>query len=202
MGSQGLPSLHSHNSSEGLSLEFFARDAVMVARDLIGVTLLVEGVGGIIVETEAYTRNDPASHSFIGPTKRNATMFGPPGRAYVYRSYGLHWCLNFVCGDLQTGNAVLIRALEPTEGIDLMRQRRGMEDPRLLCRRPGRLCQAFGVTAVHDGLPVDKPPFQLHDRRGAVDVVAGTRIGISRAVEQPWRFALAGSCFLSRKLQP
>lgn len=185
-----------------LSATFFSRSALEVARELVGATLLVEGVGGLIVETEAYTRDDPASHSFVGQTIRNASMFGPPGRAYVYRSYGIHWCLNFVCGKGPTGSAVLIRALEPAAGLERMRERRGLADSRLLCSGPGRLSQALGVGARHDGLPLDLPPFELFGPQVAVETVAGPRIGISRATEQPWRFGLRGSPFLSRKLPP
>ncbi len=185
-----------------LGATFFSRSALEVARELVGATLLVEGVGGLIVETEAYTRDDPASHSFAGQTIRNASMFGPPGRAYVYRSYGIHWCLNFVCGEGPTGSAVLIRALEPAAGLERMRERRGSADSRLLCSGPGRLSQALGIGARHDGLPLDHPPFELFGPQVAVEAVAGPRIGISRATEQPWRFGLRGSPFLSRKLPP
>lgn len=178
---------------------FFARDVVAVARDLIGATLLVEGVGGTIVETEAYDREDPASHSFGGPTPRNAAMFGPPGRAYVYRSYGIHWCLNLVCREAGHGAAVLIRALAPSRGLAAMRERRGGGADRLLCAGPGRLCQALAVTRVHDGLAFDASPFALLAREGPEPAIAsGPRIGISKAAEWPWRFGLAGSPSLSR----
>ena len=177
----------------------FVADAVVVARALIGATLRVDGVGGTIVETEAYDRDDPASHSHAGPTPRNQAMFGPPGRAYVYRSYGIHWCLNFVCREEGHGAGVLIRALAPTQGLDRMRERRGLDDPRLLCAGPGRLGQALGITRDFNGLRLDAPPFELLAAEGAPPVVTGPRIGISRAVEQPWRFGLAGSAYLSRR---
>ena len=170
----------------------------MVARDLIGACFAVNGCGGVIVETEAYARDDPASHSFCGETRRNRTMFGPPGFAYVYRSYGAHWCVNFVCGLGRTGSAVLIRALEPIEGLDLMREQRGIEDIRRLCRGPGNLTKALGIDGTFDGLPLDKPPFRLAPGKASLDVVAGPRIGITRAETVPWRFGLAGSPFLSR----
>ncbi len=178
-----------------MGADSFARPPLEVARDLIDVTLFVAGVGGIVVETEAYTHDDPASHSFHGPTARNAVMFGPPGHAYVYRSYGIHWCLNFVCA----GGAVLIRALEPTAGMEAMAARRGHGDLRRLAAGPGMVCQALGVTRAHDGLRLDAPPFQLETATSSGTVVTGPRIGISRAVENPWRFGRAGSPFLSRR---
>jgi DNA-3-methyladenine glycosylase len=175
---------------------FFSRSAVEVARELIGAKLLVAGVGGIIVETEAYQPDDPASHAFRGPTPRNLAMFGPPGHAYIYRSYGIHWCLNFVC---LPGSAVLIRALEPSDGLDQMRQRRGLEATRLLCSGPGRLTQALGIDLSLNALPLDRPPFDLTLPVSTAETVSGPRIGITRAMELPWRFGLAGSAFASKR---
>jgi DNA-3-methyladenine glycosylase len=180
----------------------FDRSVHEVAPELIGATLLVDGVGGRIVEVEAYDREDPASHGYRGRTRRNATMFGPSGHAYVYRSYGIHWCLNLVCEGEDVPSAVLVRAIEPTQGLDEMRQRRSLDDPRLLASGPGRLCQALAISGEHDGLPLDAPPFELRDRNGPVEVVAGARVGITRATELPWRYAEAGSRFLSRPLRP
>lgn len=177
--------------------DFYDRSVLDLARALIGCRLFVEGVGGIIVETEAYHAGDAASHSHVGITPRTATMFGPPGRAYVYRSYGLHWCMNVV-GGREPGAAVLLRAIEPTMGLDAMAARRGTADPRLWCAGPGRLCQALGITAAHDGQPLDTPPFALSPRDGDPDLHVGPRIGITRAAAEPWRFGLAGSRFLSK----
>lgn len=179
----------------------FEASPVLLARALIGVELLVDGVGGRIVETEAYDADDPASHSHGGLRPRNASMFGPPGLAYVYRSYGLHWCLNVVCREPGHGAAVLIRAMEPTVGIDRMQARRGMQDLRLLCAGPGRVAQALGISREHDGLPMDCAPFQWRRSRDATapSLACGPRIGISKAQDLPWRFGLAGSRFLSRR---
>jgi DNA-3-methyladenine glycosylase len=184
-----------------LGQDFFARSVHEVAPELVGATLLVDGVGGTIVEVEAYDHEDPAAHGYRGRTERNAAMFGPPGHAYVYRSYGIHWCLNLVCEEEGVASAALLRALEPTHGIEEMRARRRLEDPRSLCSGPGRLCQALAVTREHDGLPLDRDPFRLAARPHAPEVVAGTRVGITQAAERPWRYALAGSRFLSRPLR-
>jgi len=181
-----------------LRTDFFARSVNAVAPELIGATLLVDGIGGRIVEVEAYDHEDPASHGYRGRTERNAAMFGAPGRAYVYRSYGIHWCLNFVCENEGVASAVLVRALEPTHGLDEMRARRGVEDPRLLCSGPGKLCQALAVTRDHDGLALNRPPFEIREGHERVEVVAGPRVGITRAAELPWRYAEAGSRFVSR----
>ena len=182
-----------------LKRSFFSRSVHEVAPDLIGATLLVNGVGGIITEVEAYHHTEPAAHSFNGPTPRNLVMFGPPGFAYVYRSYGIHWCVNFVCEAEGSASAVLIRALEPTHGIAAMRRRRGVPDERALCSGPGKLCEALGITIKHSELPLDVPPFALHARREKPDIVAGVRIGITKAVELPWRYGLKGSRFLSKR---
>ncbi|HEV7611721.1 MAG TPA: DNA-3-methyladenine glycosylase [Steroidobacteraceae bacterium] len=186
------------SGSSRLSGIDFTRNSPEVASRLIGMTLLVNGAGGIIVETEAYDREDPASHSFSGPTPRNAVMFGPPGRAYVYLSYGIHWCLNFVCRETGHGAGVLIRALEPTVGISVMSERRGQRDLRTLCAGPGRLGQALGITHAMNGMRIDRSPFRLTAAATEVDVVSGPRIGISKAVSHPWRFGLAGSRYVSR----
>lgn len=176
----------------------FAAPADQVARALIGTVVLVDGVGGRIVETEAYDRDDPASHTFNGQTARNAAMFGPPGHAYVYLSYGVHWCLNFVCREPGHGAGVLIRALEPLAGLAQMRERRGSDDPRQWCSGPGKLCQALAVTRQLNGRSLAAPPFLLEAAPSAIAVVAGARIGISKAQETVWRFGAEGSRFLSR----
>lgn len=176
----------------------FDADSIDAARALIGVEVLVDGVGGRIVETEAYDASDPASHSYGGPTTRNAALFGPPGHAYVYRSYGVHWCLNFVCREAGHGAGVLIRALEPTHGLDVMRERRRLIDARRLCSGPGRLSQALGITGAHDRLPLDSAPFELRPSPTIAEVLISPRVGISKAQDMPWRFGLAGSRFVSR----
>jgi DNA-3-methyladenine glycosylase len=181
-----------------LTREYFARSVHEVAPDLIGVTLVVDGVGGRIVEVEAYDQEDPASHAFRGRTPRNEAMFGPPGQAYVYRSYGIHWCLNLVCGDEGVPEAALIRALEPTAGIEEQRRRRGVEDVRALCSGPGKLCQALAITKEYDGLPLDRPPFELRSRAEVPEIVTAPRIGIARATELSWRYLDARSPFVSR----
>jgi DNA-3-methyladenine glycosylase len=181
-----------------LRKSFFARSVHEVAAELIGATLLFKGVGGIIVEVEAYHHTDPAAHSYGGQTARNAVMFGPPGYAYVYRSYGIHWCVNLVCEPAGSASAVLIRALEPTVGLATMHRRRRTADPRLLCSGPGRLTEALGITHAHNDLALDAPPFELRARNADPDIVTGPRIGITKAVEQPWRYGLAGSRFLSK----
>ena len=185
-----------------LRRDFFARSVHEVAPDLIGTTFLVDGVGGIVVEVEAYDQEDPASHGFRGRTARNAAMFGGPGHAYVYRSYGIHWCLNFVCDRPGRAEAVLVRALEPTRGLEQMRARRGVEAARNLCSGPGKLCQALAVTVDHDGLALDEPPFALYERASTPRIVTGPRIGITKATELSWRYGLEGSPYLSRPFRP
>ncbi len=185
-----------------LGQAFFARSVHEVAPELIGATFLFgadgASAGGIITEVEAYHHTDPAAHSYNGPTPRNGVMFGPPGFAYVYRSYGIHWCVNFVCEAEGSASAVLLRAIEPTVGVAAMIARRGMEDQRALCSGPGKVCQALGITNAHNGLPLDRAPFRLLAREGTAEVVAGTRIGISKAADLPWRYGLKGSRFLSK----
>jgi DNA-3-methyladenine glycosylase len=184
-----------------LARDFFARSVHEVAPDLIGVTLLFGGVGGVIVEVEAYDQEDPASHGYRGPTPRTTSMFGPPGHAYVYRSYGIHWCLNLVCDVEGRPEAALVRALEPTQGLEAMRTRRGVESARALCSGPGKLCQALGIAREHDGLPLDRPPFELLPRTHTPAIVTGPRIGITRATELSWRYLQKDSPFVSRALR-
>lgn len=181
-----------------LGRAFFNRSVHEVAPDLIGATFLVNGVGGTIVEVEAYHHTDPAAHSYRGPTPRNLVMFGSAGFAYVYRSYGIHWCANLVCEGEGSASAVLIRALEPTRGLAAMRRRRRIEDVRALCSGPGKLCEALGITIAHNALPLDKPPIALFARTKKPQIISGARIGITKAVELPWRYGLKGSKFLSR----
>jgi DNA-3-methyladenine glycosylase len=181
-----------------LPRRFFARSVHDVAPELIGATLLCDGVGGVIVEVEAYHHTDPAAHSYGGQTLRNAVMFGPPGYAYVYRSYGIHWCVNVVCEAEGSASAVLIRALQPTHGLDAMRTRRGLDDERSLCSGPGKLTEALGISIAHNGLPLDAPPFAIHRRVVEPDIVTGPRIGISKAAELPWRYGLRGSRLVSK----
>ncbi len=169
-----------------------------IAPELVGATLLVDGVGGVIVEIEAYGPDDPASHGYRGQTPSNASMFGPPGHAYVYRSYGVHWCLNVVCAGKRSPQAALIRALEPVAGIEAMAARRGLDNVRLLCAGPGRLCQALAITKELDGARLDRSPFAIYAPHEAPEILAVPRIGINRAEDRPWRFVVAGSRFLSR----
>jgi DNA-3-methyladenine glycosylase len=192
------PSSTSPATGKPIKRSFFAHNVLDVAPDLIGATLLVDGVGGVIVEVEAYHHTEPAAHSYRGPTPRNMVMFGPAGFAYVYRSYGMHWCVNFVCEKEGSAAAVLIRALQPTHGIPAMRRRRGLHDERLLCSGPGKLCEALGISIAHNGLPLDAPPIALYRRAAPVDVVTGVRIGITKAVELPWRYGLKDSKFVSK----
>ncbi|MEZ2131841.1 DNA-3-methyladenine glycosylase [Sinorhizobium sp. CB9] len=191
-GAIGVPSFKGK-----LLRQFFERDAVDVARNLLGCHLLVADVGGRIVETEAYLPDDEASHSFRGPSARNAAMFGLPGNVYVYRSYGVHWCLNFVC---RPGSAVLIRALEPATGLEAMVHRRGTDVVTQLCSGPGKLCQALGIDLTLNDRLLDRPPFSLTPS-DPVQIVSGKRIGITKNAEAPWRFGIAGSRFLSKPLR-
>jgi DNA-3-methyladenine glycosylase len=185
--------------------EFFDRSVHEVARDLIGCELAVGETAGVIVETEAYEEADPACHAYIGRTARNEVLFGPPGIAYVYLSYGIHSLLNAVCEPEGSAAAVLIRALEPTEGIELMRSRRGREPIEDLCSGPGKLTEALGVGLELNGVPLDEPPFAISPPEGAwarPDVVTGPRIGITKAAELPWRYSVRGNRCVSRPWPP
>lgn len=184
-----------------LRKSFFDRSVHEVAPDLIGATILVNGAGGVIVEVEAYHHTDPAAHSFNGQTPRNAVMFGPPGYLYVYRSYGIHWCMNFVCEENGSASAVLLRAVQPTQGLAAMKRRRGLTEERLLCSGPGRVCEALGITHAHNGLPLDKAPLELRARSEDCEVAIGVRIGITKAADLPWRYGLKGSRFLSKPMR-
>jgi DNA-3-methyladenine glycosylase len=177
--------------------DFWRRHPAEVGADLIGREVYFNGVGGRIVETEAYHHEDPASHSYAGPTPRNEVMFGPQGTLYVYRSYGIHWCMNFVCWEGPPGGAVLLRAIEPLEGLEVMHERRGVADVRNLCSGPGKLCQALAVTRDHNGLALDRPPFELRNGTSA-QVIVGPRIGITKANDVPWLFGEAGTRLVSR----
>ena len=188
--------------SHRLDKAFFNRSVHEVAPELIGATFMFNRAGGIIAEVEAYHHTEPAAHSYGGETPRNSIMFGPPGYAYVYRSYGLHWCVNFVCEGAGSASGILIRALEPVAGIPVMRRRRGVENARLLCSGPGRLTEALGITHAHNGLALDEPPFELRSRTVEPRLAIGPRIGISKAADLPWRYGLIGSRFLSHPFPP
>jgi DNA-3-methyladenine glycosylase len=197
--SKSSAAAHPPRLGKPLKRRFFDRSVLEVAPDLIGATMLVDGVGGIIVEVEAYHHSEPAAHSYRGPTPRNMVMFGPPGFSYVYRSYGIHWCINFVCEGEGSASAVLIRALQPTHGIPAMRRRRGLHDERALCSGPGKLCEALAITIAHSELPLDRPPIALHARIGEPEIVSGVRIGLTKAVDLPWRYGLKDSKFVSKR---
>jgi DNA-3-methyladenine glycosylase len=180
---------------------FYARPVLEVARDLVGCVVSHAGSSGVIVETEAYHDSEPASHAFIGLTPRTVTLFGPPGRAYVYRSYGIHALLNAVSEPEGIGAAALIRALEPLEGVELMRERRGVQRLRDLCSGPGKLTQALAIGLEHNGCDLERGPVVFSARPRAwrdVEIEIDKRIGITKAAELPWRFCAAGSPFLSR----
>jgi DNA-3-methyladenine glycosylase len=187
-------------TEERLGAGFFERSVHTVARDLIGCRLFHEGRGGIVVETESYERDDPACHAYVGMTERTATLFGPPGRAYVYLSYGIHSLLNAVAEPKGEAAAVLIRALEPTAGLEEMRLRRGGQPDLDLCSGPGKLTEALGVGLAANGADLASDPFLLlpRERDWAGEIVTGRRVGITKATERPWRFSLAGSPFVSR----
>jgi DNA-3-methyladenine glycosylase len=195
---QTAPPDGSRSPGPRLRKSFFARSVHEVAPDLIGATFLVNGVGGIIVEVEAYDQTDPAAHSFRGPTPRNAVMFGPPGYTYVYLSYGLNWCVNFVCQAAGSAAGVLLRAIEPTHGLAAMRRRRGVTDAKALCSGPGKLCEALAITKALSELPIDRSPIALHARSGGAEIATGVRIGLTKAVDLPWRYGLKGSKYLSK----
>jgi len=190
--------------SRPLPADFYARPVLEVARELVGCVVRHGPCAGVIVETEAYHDSEPACHAFVGLTERTRTLFGPPGRAYVYRSYGIHALLNAVCEPPGVGAAVLIRALEPLEGVELMRARRGVEPLRALCSGPGRLTQALGIGLEHNGVDLALGPISIHPpsrARSGLPVAVDRRIGISKATELPWRFCLADSRFLSRPVR-
>lgn len=187
-------------AAQRLDAGFFARSVHEVARDLVGCRLFYEGRGGIVVETESYERDDPACHAYVGLTKRTEVLFGPPGRAYVYLSYGIHSLLNAVAEPEGEAAAVLIRALEPTDGLDEMRASRGARPDADLCSGPGKLTEALGVTLADNGADLERDPFCLLEREPGwnAEIVAGPRVGITKAVDRPWRFCLAGSPHVSR----
>ncbi len=180
---------------------FYDRPVLEVARDLLGCIVEHEGTSGVIVETEAYHHSEPACHAYVGLTARTSTLYGPPGRTYVYRSYGIHALLNAVCEPEGEGAAVLIRALEPLDGIELMRERRGLQPVEQLCSGPGKLTQALGIDLSLNGSSLLDGPIRLH-REEPLEAVVGTRVGITKAAALPWRFCAAGSRHVSRPWPP